>query len=176
MSTRPRSATVCRISTIKICTGTALHYILWKSGVPRFDVRAEMLEQHAKKQRKAGLLAQQVQQCKIEDVVEFFTQYVTEWNVNYDDKGEPRGNYVAEKVNEVGGGRAQTASRSVDGLVEFLEDGQEDARFEYYARLVRTEHNYDFHYPEPTGPPNSSKPCARLLKGTKDMWYCVNGY
>ena len=55
-----------------------LHYILWKRGAPRFDVRAEMLEQHAEQQRKSGLLAQQVQQCKIEDVVDFFTQYVTE--------------------------------------------------------------------------------------------------
>ena len=150
-----------------------LHYILWKRGAPRFDVRAEMLEQHAEQQRKSGLLAQQVQQCKIEDVVDFFTQYVTEWNVNYDDKGEPRGNYVAERVNEV---VPHTASRSVDEMLELLEDGQEDARHEYYARLVRTEHNHDFHYPEPTGPPNPSQPCARLLKGTKDMWYCANGY
>ena len=78
-----------------------LHYILWKRGAPRFDVRAEMLEQHAEQQRKSGLLAQQVHQCKIEDVVDFFTQYVTEWNVSYVDKGEPRGDYVAEIQSSV---------------------------------------------------------------------------
>ena len=48
-----------------------LHYILWKRDAPRFDVRAEVLEQHAERQRKAGFIAQQVQQCKIEDAVDF---------------------------------------------------------------------------------------------------------
>ena len=54
-----------------------LHYILWKCCAPRFDVRTEMLEQYAEQQRNAGLLAQQVQHFKIEDVVEFLTKYVT---------------------------------------------------------------------------------------------------
>ena len=54
-----------------------------------------MLEQHAEKQRKARLLAEKVQECKIEDVVDFFSQYVTEWNVNYDDNGESSVNHVA---------------------------------------------------------------------------------
>ena len=35
---------------------------------------------------------------------------------------------------------------------------------------------HDFHHPDPLGPPNPSQPCARLLKGTSNMWYCGNGY
>ena len=50
------------------------------------------------------------------------------------------------------------------------------ARYEYYERAVRTEHLHDFHYPDPTGPPNPAQPCAKLLKGTLNMWYCSNGY
>ena len=119
------------------------------------------------------MIAWQVQECKIEDVVDFFAQYVTEWNVNYDDKGEPHGSHVAERVNE---GVPHIASRTSEEMLHLLEDGQEEARHEYYAKLVRSEHLHDFHYPEPTGPPNPSQPCARLLKGTKDMWYCANGY
>ena len=150
-----------------------LHYILWKRDAPRFDVRAEVLEQHAERQRKAGFIAQQVQQCKIADVVDFFTRYVTEWNVNYDGNGEPLGNHVAERVNE---SVPHTASRSTAEMIQLLENGQDEARREYYAKLVRTEHIHDYHSPEPTGPPNPSQPCARLLKGTRDMWYCANGY
>ena len=150
-----------------------LHYIFWKRNAPRFDLRAEDLEYRAEQRRKAGVLAGQVQECKVEDVVDFFTQYVTEWSVNYDDKGEPHGSYVAERVNE---SVPHVASRTSEEMLHLLEDGNEEARHEYYARLVRTEHNHDFHYPHPTGPPNPSQPCARLLKGTKDMWYCANGY
>ena len=35
---------------------------------------------------------------------------------------------------------------------------------------------HDFRYPDPLGPPNPSQPCAQLLKGTVNMWYCKNGY
>ena len=150
-----------------------LHYIRWKRDAPRFDVRAEVLEQHAERQRKAGFITQQVQHCKIADVVDFFTRYVTEWNVNYDGNGEPLGNHVAERVNE---SVPHTASRSTAEMIQLLENGQDEARREYYAKLARTEYIHDFHYPEPTGPPNPSQPCARLLKGTRDMWYCANGY
>ena len=48
--------------------------------------------------------------------------------------------------------------------------------YRLYARTVRTEHLHDFHYPDPLGPPNPSQPCAQLLKGTCNMWYCKNGY
>ena len=42
--------------------------------------------------------------------------------------------------------------------------------------MVRVEHMHDFHYPDPYGAPNPSQPCAQLLKGTLNMWYCKNGY
>ena len=48
--------------------------------------------------------------------------------MNYDEKGQPRGNYVAEKVNQA---LPHTASRSVDEMLELLEDGQEGDRHEY---------------------------------------------
>ena len=150
-----------------------LHYILWKRHAPRFDVRAENLEAHAEEQRKAGLLSKKIQECKIEDVVDFFAQYVTEWNVNYDDNGEASVNHVPERVHA---GVKHISSHTNEEMLELLEDTQEEARHEYYAKLVRSEHHHDFHYPHPTGPPNPSQPCARLLKGTKDRWYCANGY
>ena len=34
----------------------------------------------------------------------------------------------------------------------------------------------DVRYADPHGPPNPSQLCARLLKGTQNMWYCSNGY
>ena len=150
-----------------------LHYILWKRDAPRLDVRAEMLEQHAEKQRKAGLLAQQVQECKIDDVIDFFAQYVTEWDVSYDEKGEPKENFVPERLDQT---LPHIASATNDQMLHLLEDGQENELHNYYSKLVRSEHHHDFHYPNPTGPPNHSQPCARCLKGTKDRWYCANGY
>jgi len=48
-----------------------LHYIIWKPGAPRFDLRAEMLEQHAEKLRKAGLIAGGAARCRIDDVADF---------------------------------------------------------------------------------------------------------
>ena len=56
-----------------------LHYILWKHGAPRFDLRAEQLVQEARRLRKGGLVAAaQVQTVKIDDVMEFFARYVSE--------------------------------------------------------------------------------------------------
>ena len=34
-----------------------LHYVLWKPGAPRFDLRAQRLQEHAENLRKSGLLA-----------------------------------------------------------------------------------------------------------------------
>ena len=123
--------------------------------------------------RKAGLLASTVQICKIHDVVDFFTQHVTEWNVNYDDKGEELVNTVAARVNQ---DAPHTASWTVQEMLGLLAKGKDRERHEYYSKHVLTEHIHDFHYPDPTGPPNPSQPCARLLKGTTNMYYCANGY
>ena len=73
-----------------------LHYILWKHGAPRFDLRAEQLVENARRLRKGGLVAAaQVQTVKIDDIMEFFATYVSEWNPNKDDaeqgEREPRG-------------------------------------------------------------------------------------
>lgn len=61
-------------------------------------------------------------------------------------------------------------------MLELLQDESTAAREEYYARAVRTEHMHNFHYPDRLGPPNPSQPCAQLLKGTANMWYCKNNY
>ena len=49
-----------------------VHYVLWKPGAPRFDLRAEKLQERAKSLRKAGLVATGSVSCKVEDVVDFF--------------------------------------------------------------------------------------------------------
>ena len=61
-------------------------------------------------------------------------------------------------------------------MIDLLRGDNPHERFAYYERAVRTEHLHDFHYPDPVGPPNPSQPCAQLLKGTMNMWYCGNGY
>ena len=61
-------------------------------------------------------------------------------------------------------------------MLRLLQEGNETERHAYYKKLVRTEHIHDFHYPDPTGPPNPSQPCARVMKGTTNMIYCANGY
>ena len=69
-----------------------------------------------------------------------------------------------------------TASLSPHEMLRLLEPGNEQALVDYYKRAVRTEHLHDFHHPDPMGPPNPSQPCAQLLQGTTNMWYCKNGY
>ena len=150
-----------------------LHYILTKPGAPRFDLRAQRLQEHAEALRKSGLLAAGVAHCRIDDVVDFFAQYISEWNPNKNHEGKEEANYVAERVNEA---QEHTASVSVEDMLLLLEDEMSEERHEYYKRAVRTEQMHDFHYPDPLGPPNPSQPCAKLLKGTLNMWYCGNGY
>jgi hypothetical protein len=58
----------------------------------------------------------------------------------------------------------------------FILSARSEERREYYERSMHTENMQDFHYPDPLGPPNPSQPCAKLLKGTRNMWYCANGY
>ena len=152
-----------------------LHYILWKQGAPRFDLRAEQLVQEARCLRKAGLVAAaQVQTVKIDDVMEFFARYVSEWNPNKDDAGEEKQDHVAEKVNR--DSVSHTAATSVEDMLRLLSEDEQGERREHYMRMVRLEHMHDYHHPDPLGPPNPSQPCARLLKGTSNMWYCGNGY
>ena len=152
-----------------------LHYILWKQGAPRFDLRAEQLVQQARCLRKAGLVAAaQVQTVKIDDVMEFFARYVSEWNPNKDDAGGEKQDHVAEKVNR--DSVSHTAATSVEDMLRLLSEGRQEERRAHYMRMVRLEHMHDYHHPDPLGPPNPSQPCARLLKGTSNMWYCGNGY
>ena len=150
-----------------------LHYILWKRGAPRFDLQAETLIKRATALRKAGLVAGGEVTCDVKYVVDFFADYVTEWNPNKTQQGEEKTSSVAEKVNEA---LPHTASLSTQEMLDLLRGDNPHERFAYYERAVRTEHLHDFHYPDPVGPPNPAQPCAQLLKGTLNMWYCGNGY
>ena len=69
-----------------------------------------------------------------------------------------------------------TASLSIKEMLDLLRDENAHQRFAYYKRAVRAEHMHDFHYPDPLGAPNPSQPCAKLMKGTVNLWYCANGY
>ena len=69
-----------------------------------------------------------------------------------------------------------TASLSIAEMLHLLEDDMGQKRREYYKPLVRTENLHDFQYPDPLGAPNPAQPCAKLLKGTLNMYYCGNGY
>ena len=77
-----------------------LHYILWKKGAPRFDLQAETLLDRARALRKAGLVAGGEVTCDIKYVVDFFSDYITEWNPNKTLQGEDKTSHVAEKVNQ----------------------------------------------------------------------------
>ena len=150
-----------------------LHYILWKDGAPRFDVRSEKLMEQAAALRKSGLAAAAVPECGIDDVVDFFGEYVSEWNPDKSTKGEEENSAVAASVNE---SETHTAALSIKDLLHLLKRENAHDRFAYYKKLVRTEHIHDYHYPDPLGAPNPSQPCAKLPKGTLNMWYCANGY
>ena len=150
-----------------------LHYILWRPGAPRFDLRADELQRRAEALRRAGLVSAGVTNCKIDDIVDFFSQYVSEWNPNKNDKGLEEKSYIAERVNEA---KIHTAAVSVEEMLKLLQEDMPEERMDYYKRSVRTENMHDFHYPDPMGPPNPSQPCAKLLKGTLNMYYCANGY
>jgi len=150
-----------------------LHYILWKRGAPRFDLHAQDLLDKAQALRKAGLVAGGEVTCDIKYLVDFFADYITEWNPNKTPQGEEKTSHVAEQVNE---SLPHTASLTTQEMLDLLRSENPHARYAYYERAVRTEHLHDFHYPDPIGPPNPAQPCAQLLKGTVNMWYCGNGY
>jgi len=152
-----------------------LHYILWRRGAPRFDLRAERLVEKANRLRKGGFVgAAKCQAEKIDDIFEFFEAYISEWNPNKNDAGEEIGDHVAEKVNRAS--EPHTAAASVEDMLLLLAEDHAGERREHYRRMVRLEHMHDFHHPDPLGPPNPSQSCARVLKGTTNMVYCGNGY
>ena len=86
-----------------------LHYILWKKGAPRFDLQADTLMERATALRKAGLVAGGEVTCDIKYVVDFFADYITEWNPNKTPQGENKRSHVAEQVNQA---LPHTASQS----------------------------------------------------------------
>ena len=159
-----------------------LHYILWKHGAPRFDLRAEQLVENARRLRKGGLVAAaQVQTVKIDDVMEFFAGYVSEWNPNKDDAGEDKEDHVAEKVNRE---RVRhTAATSVEDMLRLLAEDRQGERRERYMRMVRLEHMRDIHHPDPLGlqilrshARGSSKAratCGSAATATRRTW-CAN--
>ena len=88
--------------------------------------------------------------------------------------GEEMQDSVAEQVNRRAG--PHTAAASVEEMLRLLSEENGEERRAYYMRMVRLEQMHDYHHPDPLGPPNPSQSCARLLKGTSNMWYCGNGY
>ena len=150
-----------------------LHYVLWKSGAPRFDERADALKKQAAALRKHGSVSQGPVACQIGDVVDFFQKYITEWNLNKTNDGSDKKSHVAERVNEA---IPHPAALSAKEMLDLLRDDNMEMRLDHYCRAVRFEQMHDFHYPDPLGPPNPSQPCATLLKGTRNMWHCKNGY
>ena len=80
---------------------------------------------------------------------------------------------IAKRFNEDIG---HTASLSTSAMLDMLGNENPNGRIAYYEKAVRTEHMHDFHYPDPLGPPNQARPCAKLLKGTSNVRYCANGY
>ena len=150
-----------------------IHYILWKRGAPRFDLQSQDLLDKARALRKAGLVAGGNVTCDIKYVVDFFEQYINEWNPNKNTQGEEEVSQAALKVNETD---THTGALSLREIIQLLQDEKPHERFQYYKRVVRTVQQHDCHYPDPLGPPNPSQPCAQLLKGTLNMWYCGNGY
>ena len=93
-----------------------LHYVLTKPGAPRFDLRAERLQQQAEELRRAGLVAAGSARCKIDDVVDFFARYVNEWNPNKTEEGTDVGSSVAVRVND---GAPHPAAITVEEILFF---------------------------------------------------------
>ena len=123
-----------------------LHYILWVAGAPRFDVRAQKLAEQKAQLRRAGWVCGKALVCKIDDIVDFFAKYISEWNPNKTASGEDLVSHVAEDVNAA---FPHTASLSEDAMLRLLQPENLDELQEYYKRAVRTEHLHDYHYPDP---------------------------
>lgn len=93
---------------------------------------------------------------------------------NKNNEGEEVVDHVAENVNRAR--QSHTPAASVEDMLRLPEEDRKDERRDHYLRMLRLEHMHDFHHPDPFGPPNPSQSCARLMKGTTNMWYCGNGY
>ena len=92
-----------------------LHYILWKRGSPRFDLRAEELIQRAKKLQRAGVVAAAEVQCDMSDVIDFFSKYINEWNPNKDSNGN---SIIESSKGDVD--QEHPAALDLDSLLELL--------------------------------------------------------
>ena len=150
-----------------------IHYVLCIPGAPRFDDRSEILKARAAELRRGASTKGVEQACDISDILEFFSKYVNEWNLNKDDSAQELVDHVAERVNQ---SKRHPASYSAEEMIELLQPGNADKLEEYYKLLVRAEHMHDYHYPDANGPPNSSQACAVLVRGTTNMFHCKNGY
>ena len=87
-----------------------LHYVLWKAGAPRFDLQAASLLARARALQQAGLVAGGEVTCDIENIVDFFVEYITEWNPNKTSGGCQRGS-AAHGFAEPGGDARPLARR-----------------------------------------------------------------
>ena len=106
-----------------------LHYIIWKRGSPRFDQRADDLVAKAKLLQRAGLVAAAEVRCDIADVVDYYSEYINEWNPNKNEAGETQagvGRPLSEQANE-----EHPAALDVKSLLNLLQTHNADARFKY---------------------------------------------
>ena len=149
-----------------------LHYIIWKRDSPRFDRRSEDLVARAKVLQKQGLIAAAEVKCDITDVLDYFSEYINEWNPNKDEAGKFFEDCVPGPIGQ--DLEEHPAALDMQSLLELLKPESSEARLKYYRRCVQKEHLHDYHYPNPLGPPNILQPCAQLLKGTNNMVYCKN--
>ena len=106
-----------------------LHHILWKRGAPRSDLEAKDLQDRASALRKAGLVAGGEVTCDIKYAVDFFADYVTEWNPNKTPQGDEKVSHVAETVNEA---LPHPASLSNSEMLDLVRGEDPHARFAYY--------------------------------------------
>ena len=84
----------------------------------------------------AGLVAGGTAECRIADIVDFFAEYISEWNPNKTKEGMEEKSRVAERVNEA---HEHTASWSAKDMLWLLEEENAAERLEYYKRAVRRE-------------------------------------
>ena len=131
-----------------------LHYILWKRGAPRFDIRAENLERNAQMLRKAGLVASGQVRCNISDIVDFFGRYISEWNPNKNEQGDDIGVKLSPE---------RACSTACDDATDT--ETTPDA-----AAGQDTPSNAHQHVPPP--PPPSEVPRGKPRKRTKGLATC----